>query len=135
MNLRAPIFEATIPGRPVVKKNTQRIVRHGGKTFAVYSKLFSAYRTRALFEFKQARVALGLTLAGELHASYTFHFKNRQGEADVSNLIEAPQDCLAESLIIQNDKQIMSLDAQKIYDGTEKSVVRLYEIRNQGGVA
>lgn len=124
----APDFEAEISGRPVIKKNTQKIIRRGGKTFAVYSKLFKEYRTRALFQFKQTRIGLGSTLTGELHASYEFHFKNKQGEADVSNLIEAPQDCLAESLIIENDKQIVSLDAQKIFSGLEKTIIKLWRL-------
>lgn len=124
----APDFEAEILGRPVIKKNTQKIIRRGGKTFAVYSKLFKDYRTRVLFQFKQARLRRDSMLRGELHASYEFHFKNKQGEADVSNLIEAPQDCLAESLIIENDKQIVSLDAQKIFSGLEKTIIKLWKL-------
>jgi Holliday junction resolvase RusA-like endonuclease len=124
----APDFVAEISGRPVVKKNTQRIVGFGKKRRAIYSKLFLAYRTRALFAFKQSLVGQGSILSGGLHASYVFHFKNRMAEPDVSNLIEAPQDCLAEAGVIENDKQIMSLDAEKIISGEEKTTIKLWRL-------
>lgn len=123
---QAPDFYAEVIGRPVVKKNTQRVVGMGRKRRVIYSKRFLAYRSVALFAFKRALMGQGSILAGGVHASYTFHFKNRQGEADVSNLIEAPQDCLADAGVIGNDKQITSLDAQKIFSGDEKTIIKLW---------
>ncbi len=122
------VFEAEVPGRPIVKKNSQRVVGFGKRKRKIDSPQYSRWHKVALLVLKQARLRRDSMLLGELHASYRFHFKNHQAEADVSNLIEGPQDCLAESLIIENDKQITSLDAMKLFDGTEKTIVRLYEL-------
>jgi Holliday junction resolvase RusA-like endonuclease len=122
------LFSAEIPGRPYVKKNTKRVFGNGAKKRVVYSPEFLRWQTTALFEFKRALSGAHSILTGGLHASYVFHFKNRLGEADLSNLIEGPQDCLQSASVIQNDKQIMSLDAQKIYSGEEKTIVTLYAL-------
>jgi Holliday junction resolvase RusA-like endonuclease len=122
------LFECEIPGRPIIKKNTQRIIRRGGKTFAIYSPRFKAWLEDALFHLKQSKTRRSSIYTGECMAEYVFYFKNRQGEADVSNLIEGVQDALATAEIIENDKQIVQLSARKIFDGTEKTVIRLYAI-------
>lgn len=131
MTKKQALFSAEIPGRIYVKKNTKRVYGSGAKKRVVYSPQYLAWQRSALFAFKQALVGVGSILRGELHASYVFHFKNRAGEADVSNLIEGPQDCLQEALVIENDKQIMSLDAQKIISGEEKTIVTLYAVEAQ----
>jgi Holliday junction resolvase RusA-like endonuclease len=123
-------FSAEIPGRPYVKKNTKRVFGSGAKKRVVYSPEFLRWQTMALFALKQTLAGQGSILRGELHASYIFYFKNRSGEADVSNLIEGIQDCLQTASVIENDKQIMSLDAQKIFNGLEKTVVKLYSLNN-----
>jgi Holliday junction resolvase RusA-like endonuclease len=122
------LFSAEIQGRPYVKKNTKRVFGNGAKKRVVYSPEFLRWQTRALFVLKQTLVGQGSILRGQLHASYTFCFKNRSGEADVSNLIEGIQDCLQTASVIENDKQIMSLDAQKLFNGLEKTVVTLYAL-------
>lgn len=125
------LFSAEIPGRPYVKKNTKRVFGSGAKKRVVYSPEFLRWQTTALSVLKQTKTRRLSILSGGLHASYTFHFKNRSGEADVSNLIEGIQDCLQTASIIENDKQIFSLDAKKIFDGTEKTVVKLYALEAQ----
>lgn len=122
------VFEATIPGRPAIKKNTQRVVRRGGRTRAIYSKSFQRWEDAAYFHFKRTLMWEGAPLTGELSAEYVFHFKNHQWEGDVSNFIEAPQDFLQDVGVIENDKQIMSLTARKVFDGTESTEIKLYEI-------
>lgn len=45
-----------------------------------------------------------------------FGFETHKGEADLSNLLEGPQDCLEDMGIIQNDKLIYHLDdCRKIF--------------------
>ena len=120
------LVTAEIPGRAYVKKNTKRVYGSGAKKRVVYSPEFLSWQTTALSVLKQTKTRCLSILSGGLHASYTFHFKNRSGEADVSNLIEGIQDCLQTASIIENDKQIVSLDAKKIFDGTEKTIVQLF---------
>jgi len=125
------VFRIEIPGRVYVKKNTQRVYGIGNKKRAIPSKNYRGWEMHALALLKQARLRRDCTLLGDLHASYTFHFKNKQAEADVSNLIEGPQDCLAESLIIENDKQIMSLDARKVFDGSERVIIEVWKLTKE----
>lgn len=97
-----------------------------GKPMSFSSKLYKAWERSALFVLKQTKTRCSPTQYGGLHASYTFYFKNHASEPDVSNCIEGIQDCLQQASIIENDKQIVSLDAKKVFDGTEKTVVTLY---------
>lgn len=122
-----PVFSAVIPGRVGIKKNSRMIAKIKGRTINIPSKSYKAWEMGALFHLKQKRLRCDSTILGECMAEYTFHFKNRSGEADVSNCIEGPQDCLQAAGIIKNDKQIIELYARKIFDGTEKTVIVLYE--------
>ena len=128
---KVEIFIAEIPGRVRIKNNSRRLAIIRGKPMSFSSKLFSAWERAALFHLKQTKTRCSSILTGGLHASFTFYFKNRASEPDVSNCIEGIQDCLQKASIIENDKQIISLDAQKIINGTEKTVVKLYTVEAQ----
>lgn len=123
------LFSAEIPGRVGIKKNSRRLAIIRGKPMSFASKAFSVWEKVALFHIKQTKTRCSSTLRGDLHASYTFYFKNRASEPDVSNCIEGVQDCLQTAGVIENDKQIVSLDAQKIINGTEMTTVKLYAVK------
>lgn len=123
-----PVFECEIPGRVVPKKNSRRLAQVQGRLRSFPSKQFLAWERSAQFHVKQTLIGRHSILTGELMAEYVFHFKNRQNESDVSNCIEGPQDVLQSVGVIKNDKQIVELTARKVFDGTEKTVIRLFEM-------
>ena len=66
-----------------------------------------------------------------MNAGFVFYFSNHQHEADLSNLIEGPQDLLKELGFIVDDKLIYSLDgSKKVFskDEPERVEITLTEI-------
>jgi len=122
------LFECELPGRVGIKKNSKRLAQVRGRPMMFSSKQYLAWRRSALIHLKQIKTRRLLTISCPLMAEYSFHFKDRRSESDVSNCIEGPADLLQEASIIENDKQIVSLSARKVFDGTEKTVIKLYEL-------
>jgi Holliday junction resolvase RusA-like endonuclease len=121
------LFKCFIPGRPVSKKNTKKFVRRHGHVMVIYSKKFKDWESTAIPYIRQAFVGKQ-TIACHLEIRLVFHFKNHAHEADVSNLTEAPQDALEKALVIQNDRLIQRVIAEKVFDNTEGTDVELYAI-------
>lgn len=123
------LFKACLPGRPIVKKNTQRIVGHGRSRRRILSSKYRAWEQRAVLD-----VMAGLPdrlkakcIDVPVFAKYYFHFENRASEADVSNLCEAPGDLLQKVGVIKDDRQIVALYAQKEFGVPPKTIIELYE--------
>jgi Holliday junction resolvase RusA-like endonuclease len=131
LSKKEALFCAEIPGRVGIKKNSRRLAVIRGRPMSFASSKYLAWERVALSCLKQTKTRRSSILMGGLHASYTFHFKNRASEPDVSNCIEGIQDCLQAAAIIENDKQIVSLDAQKLFTGVEKTIVELYAAEAQ----
>lgn len=111
------LFSAFIPGRPPSKKNTKKFFR--GRV--IYSKQFREWEKIALTILKPEKM-----IDEAINAKFTFHFKNRQAEADVSNLIEAPQDALQKANVISDDRLIHVVIGKKVFDGTEGTKIELF---------
>ena len=62
-------------------------------------------------------------IADPVIARFTFYFKNRSGEPDLSNCYEGPQDALAKAGVISNDKIIQGHDGSRKHFGEEPRVV------------
>jgi len=121
------LFKIFIPGRPPSKKNTKKVVRRHGHTLVIYSKKFREWEALALPLLRRAQAGKK-TIDQPLEISLRFHFKNHAAEADVSNLVEAPQDALTKAGVISDDKIIQVVRAEKIFDGTEGTDIELYEV-------
>lgn len=121
------VFKAEVPGRPPSKKNTKKVFKRHGHTVVVYSQAFKLWEKVALLCLAQAKVGKP-KITKPLAAKFIFHFKNRHAEADVSNLIEAPQDALTKAQVISDDKIIHIVQGEKIFDGTEKTIIELFDI-------
>lgn len=113
-------YRGEIAGRPIVKKNTAKHYR--GKR--VYSAKFRNWEAVALLSLR----GLEKPIDWYCEAVFEFHFKNRQGEADTSNLIEGIQDVLQTKGVITDDKFIKRVVAEKFFDGQEKTTVILREL-------
>ena len=125
-------YKFEIPGRVGIKKNSKRIIvsyaqRAGRRIKMLSSERYSAFEKHAILTLAKIWGDKP-ALTGRIEAVYKFYFKNRQGEADTSNCIEGPQDCLESAGIILNDKQIIRLYAEKIFDGTEKTIIELKQV-------
>ncbi len=123
----SPIFVCEIPGRCMVKKNTQRVVGYGSKKRAKYSQQFLFWQRVAELTLAKRRVPM-ITEKIEFHIQ--FYFKNRRAEPDVSNLVEGPQDVLTKMGIIKDDRIIQRLVAEKIFDtGDEKTAIQIFHYK------
>lgn len=126
---RTPVFRCEIPGRPVSKKNTKKVVRRHGLSMVIYSPQFKVWEKTALLILKQFVNKGHQLLNCNLEAHFVFRFVNHRSEADVSNLIEAPQDALEKACIIQNDRLIQKVIARKEFGFLEDStLIELYKL-------
>lgn len=116
------MFNISIPGRPIVKKNTMR--SFGRRQ--VYTPLFKAWETQALLLLKSKWKKKPIECT--IFVQYLFFFKNKQAEADVSNLIEGPQDALTKAGVIVDDKLVVSLSAHKYFYAEPRTEITIYEI-------
>lgn len=103
-------YKFTIPGNPVVKKNSQRVVMHGIRP----SVLYEVWAARALkIIMKQWE---GLTpIKGPVHME-AHYYKDTKRESDLSNLHEGIQDCLTVAGVWIDDTIVES------HDGSRKHV-------------
>jgi Holliday junction resolvase RusA-like endonuclease len=125
-----PVFSCEIPGRPISKKNTKKVVKRHGLSLVIYSPQFRQWERDALLILK--RLAQGRELLTcKLEAHFVFKFVNHRSEADVSNLIEAPQDALEKACIIKNDRLIHVVRARKEFGFLQDStVIELYKLED-----
>lgn len=124
--MSALLFRCELPGRPIVKKNTQRLVGVGKARRRICAPQYVQWEQNAMASLLNGKsIAL---IKGSLFANYVFHFRNKQSEADVSNLCEAPGDVLQKCGVIKDDRQIVRMAAEKVFDGQEKTVIELYQM-------
>lgn len=119
------LYRCELPGRPIVKKNTQRTVGRGRATRRISTPRFIQWELQALVAVK--RMPQIPTLTSLIYARYTFCFENHQAEADVSNLCEAPGDLLQKAGVIKDDRLIVALFAQKEFGLAPKTIIELYD--------
>lgn len=127
-----PIFECVIPGRPMVKKNGQKVVtiRRGRRSFKtkVNTPQYQEWENEAAKTVRRARHQINGPINCHIHARFIFYFENRQAEADLSNLYEGIQDVLKTQGIIVDDILIESHDgSRKRFYQTPRLEVKLYE--------
>ncbi len=108
------LFKCIIPGRAIVKKNTKRIVGAGRFKKIIYSKRFQFWE--ASFVLYLRKIWKLPPIDHPVEAIFKFYFKNHQGEADTSNLIEGPQDCLVKGGVLKDDRLVQRLIAEKHFE-------------------
>jgi len=111
-----PLVKITIPGRPRVLKNGKRIFNSRGskrRKVVLPSSQYAQWEANAMVAC--LRLKSGPAIDFPCRVSMKFYFENRQAEADVSNLIEGPADVLQKVRIIDNDRLIMHVEAEKFF--------------------
>lgn len=126
-----PFFRVTIPGRPIVKKNTQRIVGFGKSKRAIYSKAFKAWERIAILECRRIW-KYQEPVYEPIEAVYRFYFENKKSEADVSNLVEGPQDALKAAGVIHDDRIIQKVMAIKYFGEKPRVEIELTAVKAEG---
>ena len=106
------IAEITLPGRPITKKNSQRIVtnRKTGRPMVIQSEQYVRYETECLWRLKQYR---GPKFKCDVEVRALFHMPSKQ-RPDLCNLMQSIADILEKAGIIENDRNIASWDGTRL---------------------
>jgi Holliday junction resolvase RusA-like endonuclease len=103
------ISHIVINGQPITKKNSQQIIIAGKRPCVIPSKAFKAYE-------KLARAQLYLypvRYQGPVEVTCLYWLKDAR-VPDLCNLLAATHDILEHCGIIDNDKNIISVDGSRI---------------------
>jgi len=93
------IMHITIPLAPVSKKNSQRLLKYGGRLMPVPSAAYSRYETAAGYHL---RPRPDKPLTGPLEVRCLYYMPTRR-RVDLVNLLEATCDVLVRYGIIEDD--------------------------------
>lgn len=110
------MIKLSIPGAPITKKNSQRIVRLGnGRCSIRPSKAFEAYQKTASV-FIPVKLRKGLN--GRYNVKCVYYMPTRR-KVDLVNLLEATCDILVHYHVLEDDNSriVVSHDGSKVeYD-------------------
>jgi Holliday junction resolvase RusA-like endonuclease len=120
------LYKCTILSRTPVKKNTMQVVGNGRFKRAIYSKQFRHWEIIA--HLAMIKAWDGKRIDCPIEAKFVFYFKNRQGEPDLANLIDSPQDTLTKAGVIIDDKIIQVIHAQKHFGEEPRCEIELYAL-------
>lgn len=126
--MSGPIVTLTIPGRPIVKKNTQRVVGFGKSRRRILSPKYIAWERAAMLSaMATAKRPTSIALLDiPVRAVFRFYFKDRQAEADVSNLIEGPQDLLVKLGVLKDDRLVRRVEGEKFFGHEPRVEIEIY---------
>lgn len=113
-------MKITLYGRPITKKNSQRIIRAGNYPRIIPSEQYKAYERDCLYQLLQTPRAP----EGALNMECVYYMPTRH-RVDLVNLLEATCDILVEAGIIEDDnsKIIVGHDGSRVmYDKTNPRV-------------
>ncbi len=100
-------YTFTIPGRPITKKNSQRIFRSGrgrGKPFIVQSSVYNSFERAAVKALLNQRPEF--PIEKEIDVCVKYYMPNYVSWPDLIGLLQATSDILQKADIITNDKNI-----------------------------
>ena len=102
----------TIPMQPVTKKNSQRLVRRGGRPILLPSRAFEAYQEAAGYYLPGKH----RNLAEPCNVKAEFYMGSRR-KVDLVNLLEALDDILVHYGVLEDDNCgiIVSHDGSRVH--------------------
>lgn len=90
----------TIKGRPITKKNSQRIVNHGGRPIPLQSKQYIDYERAALLQLRRCRPPQPINTPVNVRCTY---YMPEDRVVDLLNLEAATLDILVKAGILEDD--------------------------------
>ena len=121
----------TLRGRPITKKNSQRIVRAGKFPKILPSKQYESYQEQCAYQLMRVKKVTEKSL--NMQCVYYMPTRHR---VDLVNLLEATCDILVAADVIEDDnsKIIAGHDGSRVlYDKEDPRVeITLKEINNEG---
>lgn len=109
------MLQLTIIGKPITKKNSQRILRNRrtGKPFVAPSAQYEAYRKAFILQAGKYTPKEPIAVPVAVCAIYYMPDKRR---VDITNLMNATHDLLQDSAIIADDssKIVKSVDGSRV---------------------
>jgi len=102
-----------IPGRPITKKNSSRIIINARtkRPMVIPSPQYKEYEQAALWHLKQY---VGPTFGGPVRVRALYWLPDRRSRPDLLGLEEATADILEAAGIVANDRMIVSWDGSRI---------------------
>ena len=112
------MIKLTITGRPITKKNNQRILKNfkTGRRFIAPSEQFGEYQEMSLWKLKNQYYGEPVEIPVNVKCLY---YMPTRGRVDLSNLMESTHDILVKAQILKDDnsKIIVSVDGSRVlYD-------------------
>ena len=113
MKKKTNIANLILPGRPITKKNHQRIIRKGsGRPSLISSKQYLSYEEACLWELKSYE---GPRFKNKkLKVKCLYWMPNYRSWPDLIGLMQSTWDILEKAGIIDNDRNIVSPDGSRI---------------------
>ena len=118
------MIKITIPGRPITKKNSQRmILLKNGRRMVRPSAQFEAYQKAAGWAIGPNR---GLMLTGPVNVRAVYFMPTR-GRVDLLNLLEATCDILVHYGVLEDDNSrvVASHDGSRVLYDKERPRVEI----------
>ena len=121
------MFKIIIVGRPITKKNSQRIIQvGGGRHIPIPSKAYCSYREVALWQIKsQFKEDAAINKPVNIKCLYYMPTKHK---VDLLNLLEATMDILVDAEVIEDDnsKIVASHDGSRVFYDKENPRVEIF---------
>ncbi len=113
----------TLSGRPITKKNSQRILVNGttGKPFVDQSPQYKQYEEECLWRLLSFRAP---HYGGKLIMTARYWMPDRRSWPDLFSLLQSTADILQKAHIIENDRDIVRVDGSEIV-GVDKENPRV----------
>ena len=114
----------TLYGRPITKKNSQRIVTVNGHSVILPSRAYTQYEKDCLEQIWLFHRQFNTPERVNLKCVYFMPTRHR---VDLANLIEATQDILVKAKVLPDDncRVVVSLDGCRVADEPDKENPRV----------
>jgi len=109
------MIKLILKGRPITKKNSQIPIKtKSGKYFIIQSKQYRNYEKDCLWQIKE-QYFMQPTIIEKVNLKVLYYMPDRR-VPDLLNLLAATSDILEKAKVIENDREVVSLDGSRIME-------------------